>query len=195
MSAPHPGVPPKNRSWPWLVGGILLGLALGLGWIILSGSSAAWLGSFRSTSLSPAVPLVNSPAPDFQLENLAGDKKKLSELRGRIVLLNFWATWCNPCRQEMPLLQEFQDKYRDRLTVLAVNDDESRVEVSKFVQELDLRLEVLLDPGARTNQTYKVHAYPTTIFIDENGLVRYKHIGVLNQDTLSGYLEKLGVSP
>jgi thiol-disulfide isomerase/thioredoxin len=194
MGVPNSGAVRKNRSWLWLVGGLALGLALGLVLTMLSGRGLSWLASFKSTSLFPAVQQMNQPAPDFQLTNLAGENIRLSELHGKIVLLNFWATWCIPCRQEMPLLQGAQDKYADRLMVLAVNDDESLSQVSSFVQELALHLAVLLDPGGKTNQLFKVRAYPTTVFIDENGIMRYKHIGVLNQDTLTGYLEKLGVS-
>ncbi len=94
----------------------------------------------------------------------------------------------------MPLLQETQERYGEQVTILAVNNDETEQKVRTFVEESDLRLVVLLDPGAKITELYRVRGFPTTIFIDEKGVIRYQHLGALNGDTLQGYLDELRVS-
>jgi thiol-disulfide isomerase/thioredoxin len=188
-----PDQSPKHSAWRLMAVGILLGLAAGLLVFFGFGPGKRWLARSGSQSLAPAVPQVDSPAPDFELSNLSGQDIRLSEQRGKAVLVNFWATWCGPCQAEMPLLQETQDRYADQLLILAVNNDEAPEKVQAFVDELDLSLAVLLDPGALVTQQYRVRGFPTTLVVDSQGILRYQHIGLLNPDTLSGYLEALGM--
>jgi thiol-disulfide isomerase/thioredoxin len=183
-----------SKSWLWILTGLAVGLLAGLAFIFFFAPGMKLLNQ-SNVSISPAVPQVNSPAPDFELQSLDGTPVSLSSLRGRVVLVNFWATWCGPCRLEMPLLQDAQNRYQDKLEVLAVNNNESSQTIKSFVNDLGLRLQVLLDPGAKIAQQYRVRGFPTTIFIDPEGTTRYEHIGVLNQDTLNGYLADLGVTP
>ena len=117
-------------------------------------------------------------APDFEAPDLAGHTIRLSGLRGRVVLLNLWATWCPPCREEMPSMQEVYTKLRDRgLVLLAVSEDEERDTVPHFVEEMKLSFPVLLDPQHEVGDRYGVWGYPETFVIDRNGFVVERVIG------------------
>jgi len=189
--------PPTDRTkpWLWIAAGVLLGLGVGLAAVGLFASGRIWPRRLDSTKIAPAVPQVNAPALNFTLQTLDGRALSLADLKGKTVLLNFWATWCGPCRAEMPLLQQAQDRNPDRLVILALNNGEAPDLVNAFVSELGLRLAVLLDPDNQVTERYRVRGFPTTIFIDPAGVIRYQHIGVLNQGTLAGYLTDLGLDP
>jgi thiol-disulfide isomerase/thioredoxin len=116
-------------------------------------------------------------APDFTLATLDGATVQLSTLRGRWVLVNFWATWCAPCREEMPYLDSLAAQHADRLTVLAVNMRESEDAVAAFVAELDLRLPVLLAPDDATLLAYNVRGLPISFLIDPDGAVVQRMVG------------------
>lgn len=185
----------RTNAWLWIAAGVLLGIGVGAAGLalIVSGGILPWRSA--TTAISPAVPQVNAPAPPLNLKTLDGQAVSLADLQGKTILLNFWATWCGPCRSEMPLLQQAQDRYPDRLVVLAVNDGEEPEQVRSFVKDIGLSLAVLLDPERLMTERYRVRGFPTTVFIDPTGVIRYQHIGVLSQDTLAGYLSDLGIKP
>jgi cytochrome c biogenesis protein CcmG/thiol:disulfide interchange protein DsbE len=138
-------------------------------------------------------PEVGSVAPEFALADLDGNQVSLSDLRGQVVLLNFWATWCGPCRLEMPAIQQ---RYNDGgFAVLAVDFNEDADRVQAFVDELALDLPILLDPGGRIQELYRVRGYPTSFFVDEAGVIRVFHIGEMTQEILDDYLTQMGVQP
>jgi peroxiredoxin len=173
-----------------LMGGLAVGLGLGL-------LSLYFLRDIRSGQASidmaqAAAPKKGSPAPDFELENLSGEQLRLQDLRGKPVVINFWATWCIPCEAEMPLLQDGYERYPG-MEVLAVNFAESTVDVQAFVDKHALTFEILLDPRAIVQSLYRVRGYPTTYFVDGEGVIQGVHIGVLSQRQLNGYLEQIGV--
>jgi peroxiredoxin len=121
-----------------------------------------------------------SPAPDFVLKNLEGQDVTLSGLRGRPVMLNFWATWCGPCRHEMPFLQQvFEDEaWAERgLVILAVNLGESPASVMGFVEDNGLTFPVLLDARQSVAQDYNIRSIPTTFFISGDGIIKGWQIG------------------
>jgi thiol-disulfide isomerase/thioredoxin len=182
----------RPRAWLWIVVGVLVGLVTGF--VLLTILRPGGFFGNEPDALAPSVPLVDSPAPDFELNRLDGSPVSLSSLRGRTLILNFWATWCGPCRLEMPLLQQVQQQYGEQVVVLTVNHDEPPEVVQGFVDELNLDLNVLLDPQARVAGLYKVRGFPSTVFIDPEGVIRYVHIGLLSEGALRGYLEELGVS-
>jgi peroxiredoxin len=133
-------------------------------------------------------------APDFELDTLDGRRVRLSDLEGRTVLVNFWATWCGPCRVEMPTIQARFDRFSPDLVVLAVNFKEPESAVRAYVDELGLTFDVLLDPDGRVNQDlYRVRGYPTTLLIDRDGVVRVQHIGIMTENQLDQYLMEVGV--
>ena len=132
-------------------------------------------------------------APDFTLQNLSGEEITLSDLRGKMVLINLWATWCGPCRLEMPA---FEDKYQELegegFVVLAVNFDESAEDVADFRDELGLTFELLLDPGGEVQKLYRNRTYPSSFFVGPDGVIQIQHIGVMTEGQLDGYLADLG---
>ena len=136
---------------------------------------------------------IGSTAPDFASTNIHGNKVKLSDFKGSPVLLNFWATWCQPCRLEMPYLQERHESYSSDLVVLAVNFDESVELVRSFTEELNLNFNILLDPGGNIQSLFQIRGYPTTYFIDSDGIIRAIHIGLLTESQLDEYLIQVGV--
>lgn len=128
-------------------------------------------------------------APDFTLPDLNEEPVALSDWRGQIVLLNFWTSWCAPCRVEMPLLQALYEAYRDDgLVVLAVNLEEEPERVAAFVEDLGLAFPVLLDEKAAVGTLYRVRGAPTTYFIDRDGVIRQRYVGPLTADVLATIL-------
>lgn len=144
----------------------------------------------------PAPVAVGDAAPDFELEGMGGQMVRLSQFRGRPVVINFWATWCPPCRAEMPLLQQTHDRYfAGGLVILAVNNAESRSTVQQFVESEQLTLPVLFDPQSTVSDLYQVRAYPTSVFIAADGTLKARQLGELSQDILSTHLRSIGVIP
>jgi thiol-disulfide isomerase/thioredoxin len=132
-------------------------------------------------------------AADFELTNLDGETVALADFEGKSVMINFWATWCPPCLDELPLIQDYADRYADEFIVLAVNAGEEQAKVAQFVAEYGYDLVFLLDPENIAGNAYRVMGLPTSIFIDEDGYWRATHIGQLDELLLAGYLEKIGV--
>jgi peroxiredoxin len=182
--------PVGRTGWLTLGAGALVGLAFGL---MLFQARAPSMTTPPETSPQAAA-VVDSPAPDFSLETLDGEAIRLSDLRGKVVALNFWATWCAPCRLEMPDLQARAEQHPDRLAVLGVDFDESPEEVAAFRDELGVGFPLLLDPGAEVQRLYRVLGYPTTFFIDEQGIIRFHHIGLMSEGQLDDYLSRLGLT-
>jgi len=183
----------KIRQFLLVILGIVIGLSAGT--LILVGLDPSWLLNQPegSSGSQPVIPEVNQAAPDFALTTLTGESVRLSELKGRVVAVNFWATWCGPCRLEMPLLQTYADRYPQDLTVLAVNDAEPIEKVQPYVDDLGLSFPILLDEKELVTRLYRVRGFPTTIFIDRDGKIRYQHLGLLMEDQLRGYLTELGI--
>jgi peroxiredoxin len=117
-------------------------------------------------------------APDFVLKSSSGENLRLSEYRGDVVMINFWATWCGPCRQEMPLLDELYARYqRVGFNLLGVNIDDDSQRAMRMVDELGIRFPVLFDERKEVSELYNVEAMPATILVDRAGNVRYVHHG------------------
>ncbi len=116
--------------------------------------------------------LKNKPAPQFAAEDMQGEKHSLEDYRGRVVLLNFWATWCSPCRREMPALIKLHERYRDKgVVLLAISVDESKAAIKAFTRKLPLPFPVISDPEENISSLYKVFAYPTSFLIGKNGRI------------------------
>lgn len=122
--------------------------------------------------------LVGQLAPDFVLKSASGDNLRLSEFRGDVVMINFWATWCGPCRQEMPLLDELYSKYqRVGFNLLGVNIDDDSGKAMNMIAELGVSFPVLFDTHKEVSKLYAVDAMPVTILVDRDGMVRHVHHG------------------
>lgn len=142
----------------------------------------------------PESAAVGSAAPDFDLNKLNGENIKLSDLRGKIVVINFWATWCEPCKIEMPFFEKLYQDQNSELELLAINFDEPPQQVQQFVDDYELSFPILLDPGAEVQKLYRVRGYPTTFVVDEEGVISFHHIGLITEEQLSHYLTQLGAS-
>jgi peroxiredoxin len=137
-------------------------------------------GAAFALAAGAAVPAVApaTVAPDFTLRTMDGPNLRLQEQRGRVVLVNFWATWCGPCRQEMPHLNRLYDKYRaSGFTLLGVNIDDDARAAADVAAKLGLRFPVLLDTDKKVSRLYDMSAMPATIVIDRDGKVRFIHRG------------------
>jgi thiol-disulfide isomerase/thioredoxin len=122
----------------------------------------------------PAAGLMGKPAPDFALRTFGGDNLRLSEHLGEVVLINFWATWCGPCRQEMPLLDEIYTKYRRAgLVLFSVNIDEDRADAEEMARTLKISYPVMFDARKEVSRSYQAATMPLTVLIDREGVVRY----------------------
>jgi thiol-disulfide isomerase/thioredoxin len=150
----------------------LQGLFLG---VVISCASIAPVGAAS----------VSGPAPDFTLKSLAGKNLKLSEMRGNVVLINFWASWCGPCRQEMPLLNNLHNKYAPLgFTVIGVNVEEKTENARGFIKDTPVDFPILLDNRNQVSKLYKVVAMPTTVVVDRDGNMRFLHHGYVPGDEL-----------
>lgn len=122
--------------------------------------------------------LTGRPAPDFALKSSTGENLRLSEYRGDVVMINFWATWCGPCRQEMPLLDELYSRYqRVGFNLLGVNIDDDSNRAMDMIRELGVNFPVLFDARKEVSRMYDVDAMPVTVLVDREGNVRYVHQG------------------
>lgn len=129
-------------------------------------------------SLSAHASDISGPAPDFTLKSKDGSNVRLEDLRGQVVMLNFWASWCGPCRQEMPLMDEIYEKYEKfGFTILAVNVDEDSADADRFLDAVPVTFPILYDNESRISELYEVDAMPTTVMIDRDGNKRFLHRG------------------
>ena len=119
-----------------------------------------------------------SMAPSFTLPSRAGDNVSLGQLKGRVVMLNFWASWCGPCRQEMPLLDQMHKRYSALgFTLVGVNVDADSKDAEAWLSKTPVSFPVLFDRESKVSAMYDVKAMPSTVFIDRKGNVRYLHKG------------------
>jgi thiol-disulfide isomerase/thioredoxin len=166
-----------------MIGLVGLGLAAIMVTLILIVGDGA---SVNSTQAAP-VPdqLQYDPMPEFALSRIDGSTLSSSELANKTVVINFWASWCPPCRSEMPSIESFYQEHRDEnLIVVAVNAGESPEQIEQFVQEHDLTFEVVQDPTMQMMAQFGVLSLPTTFIIDQRGDIRGQHMGQLDEQQL-----------
>lgn len=141
-------------------------------------AAAALLALLVSCADPGTIPTIGQPVADVAFVDLEGNSVRLSDYRGEVVLLNFWATWCPPCVDEMPSLQKLQKALGDKgLRVLAVSVDERLEDVERFQEELQLTLPILHDPGAKVAHSFATFKYPETYILDRDGVLVSKVIG------------------
>lgn len=133
---------------------------------------------------------IGQKAPDFELETLQGDKIKLSDLQGQKVMLNFWATWCPPCKAEMPDMQKFYEETKDEIQILAVNID-PEYDVAGFAKEMKIDFPILLDKEDKAMNSYRILTIPTSYFIDEQGIIQNKFMGAMSKNKMKEYLKNM----
>lgn len=136
------------------------------------------VASIGSVPVQAAMPSAGSIAPGFTLKSNSGKNLKLGEYRGQVVMVNFWATWCGPCRQEMPHLNRLHERYRKTgFVLLGVNIDDQPGVAREMVKNLGIVFPVLFDTDKRVSRLYDVSAMPSSLLIDRDGRIRYIHLG------------------
>ena len=177
-----------------------LGLAIaGTGLIVLGGAIGAYFFRLQSdqamqpTDFSAVPAAVRYAAPALALSDLRGANQELSSLRGQVVLVNLWATWCGPCQAEMPLLQQYYDHHRaSGFTIIAIEDGEPASDVRSFVAQYKLTFPVWLDPTHQaTDHAFHAIGIPTSYVIDRSGQVRLMWVGAISEDNLEKYVTPL----
>ncbi|MGG1659597.1 thiol-disulfide oxidoreductase ResA [Brevibacillus sp. NRS-1366] len=147
---------------------------------------------YSSFVKDPNAVKVGSDAPNFSLEQLNGSEMALGDLKGKGVVLNFWGTWCEPCKKEMPALQEQYDKYKDKgLVVVGVNIGESPVAVEPFIKQFNVHFPILLDRQSQITKLYRIGPIPTTFFVSPEGEVKEIFIGQLNEAMIADKVSKI----
>jgi peroxiredoxin len=155
----------------------------------LTFAAIAWAASASAYAIAPAT-----AAPDFTLRTMNGPNLRLAEQRGRVVMVTFWATWCGPCRQEMPHLNRLYEKYRaSGFVLLGVNVDDDAANAVALATKLGIAFPVLLDTDKGVSKLYDLSTMPSTVLIDRDGKVRYVHRGYLAgyEDTYDKQIREL----
>lgn len=135
------------------------------------------------SSHSSAVVSTQTAAPDFTLKSNQGSNMRLNELQGEVVMINFWASWCGPCRKEMPLLNSLYEKYQDLgFTILGVNVEADATKANKIISDLGVNFPILYDNNSDVSKKYGVDSMPATVVVDRDGKVRYVHRGYKSGD-------------
>lgn len=135
-------------------------------------------GAVAMLAMPAGAVTVQDTAPDFTLKSLEGANLRLEEYRGQVVLINFWASWCGPCRQEMPLLDRLHQRYVDTgFAVLGINVEGEEGPARALIDKIPVTFPVLIDKGQLVSELYKLEAMPSTVVLDRDGVVRYIHRG------------------
>ena len=145
--------------------------------------------STRATGLA-----VGDLAPDFELVTMDGETVRLSDYRGQRIFVNFWATWCPPCRAEMPDMQKLYEEQDVPVEILAVNltaTERSEEDIESFVQDFGLTFPILMDINSEVTEKYKVQAYPTSYMIDSEGRIAFVAPGAMNKELMAQEVKKM----
>lgn len=168
---------------------LLLATALlGTAWIAFSRETAV---QDPALSILAEAPQAGHLAPDFTVQSLDGEEVSLSNYQGMPVVLNFWATWCLPCRAEIPHFQEASERYAGQVAILGLNDGETADVVAPFVHDFGMTYPVLLSPDNQVSRRYRVLALPTTLFINADGVITEVYPGIINGAVLQTRIEGL----
>ncbi|MCB0063502.1 MAG: TlpA family protein disulfide reductase [Caldilineaceae bacterium] len=155
-------------------------LVLGIPWMWANRVPAE-----AKTDFSVPQPALDHPAPDFTLTTLDGEEFALSAQQGTPIVLNFWATWCGPCQNEMPALQTASERFGGRVQIVGVDQGETAEVVARFAEEMGITFAMPIDTEMAVGELYGVRAMPTTFFIDRNGVIRHIYLGEMNSVTIA----------
>lgn len=159
---------------------------------LISGASGFPVASMQGIDNSGTRPDAGHVAPNFAFYLADGSTATLADYRGRPVVVNFWASWCDPCRREMPDLVRLYEVHKDEgLVVLEVNVSESEEAVAAFVQELGMTMPVIMDARSEVLDAYKSQSLPTSIFIDRQGMIQVRWLGFLTPDLMEAHVRKI----
>lgn len=208
-ASPNDRVPPFERPLVRAAVGVALLAAVGVALFFIrsdgddpGGPTLAGAPTLSATieaegglgALDNNPPIVGQPAPDFALRNLDGDVVRLSDLRGKVVFINFWATWCTPCKKELPSIQKLYDEKREvGLEVLAVNWQENADDARAFFESRDLDVPVLIDGSGDVYDQYRLQGLPDSFFVDREGNLAAIYFGELTEEKMRDRLEIAGL--
>lgn len=167
---------------------------LGLGLLLVAGAAYFILDqSSPQTTVSTVPARVRFPAPELALNDTQGVSRSLADYRGQVVLVNLWATWCPPCKEEMPTLQAFYDKYKDSgFIIIAINDGDPAPDVLQFVEDYALTFPVWLDPTyVATEEAFHTLNLPSSFVIDRDGTIQLTWVGGISMKMLESYVTPL----
>jgi thiol-disulfide isomerase/thioredoxin len=159
-------------------------LFLASGILILSVMMISGCSHFLPSGSESGVQ-VGQPAPNFKIPDLYGHEISLDQYKGKVVLLDFWATWCGPCRMALPVIERLQKEFPSTLVLLAINLQDRKEEVTDFIYKLGLTSQVLLDENGSVGQTYGAVSIPMEVLIDKQGVVRFVQMGFDPRTTIS----------
>jgi len=161
--------------------------------LLITALWAAYLLLWPNTSKAAGTGIANGvKAPEFELKTLDGKMVKLSDYKGKAVMINFWASWCGPCRAEMPTLQAVYKEFEaEGFVILAVNLNEPDLAVKSFQEKYGLTFPILMDKGDRVSKLYDIVPLPTSYFVDKNGVVQGKWTGEIKKEQLRTFVKKL----
>lgn len=170
----------------------ILLIGIGIGLIISAGlPHPADYSGFEIDTLGYVAPEIGKQAPPFHLETLSGNSIDLVDLRGQLVIVNFWGTWCAPCRIEMPELQTLYEDYQaEGLRILAINLGENKQSVAQWVDELGLSYDILFDPMLITSQIYQIRGQPSTYVIAPDGKIELIYYGAISMAQLESAVKQ-----
>ena len=169
-----------------LLGGLLLGALLGL--LITFGDRL-----FNDLFGGVQSPTIGESLEGFSLQDTSGKQVSLADFSGKPLVVNFWATWCKPCENEMPLLNDIAQKSPNGLQVIGINVEEDVNIVKSFQQKIGINFPILLDFNGNVADQFLINGYPTTYFVDLGGILRAINIGELDYSLLVTYLKMIGI--
>ena len=174
-----------SKYWTYLVIAVLI---LGAGWIWLRSDDTG------SATIIETAPQTGFMAPDFTLETMSGTQMSLSDFRGQPVLVNFWASWCPPCRSEMPGMEKVYQELQDQgFVVLAINvaHQDTPSDAAYFVETQGFSFPILLDKEGFASQQYQLRSLPTSFIIDKDGIIQHINLGAISEAALQARIEGL----
>ncbi len=173
----------SNKNFPlYVIGTVIIVMSIVV--VVLSLNSGPELIKPPPTTVQDL-----GPAPDFTIDILDGEEKSLRDYRGKPVVLNFWASWCPPCRQEAPDLVELHKKYGDRVDFVGIIYQDEEGAARRFIEEFGIEYENGMDAGGKASAAYKITGIPTTCVIDAQGDLRAKWLGAITSEVLTSYIE------
>jgi thiol-disulfide isomerase/thioredoxin len=157
---------------------------LGLGFLVLTAGND-----------TPKAPVAGTQLANFTLKDLEGKVVQLNSLRGKPVLINFWATWCIPCKSEMPLLEQYYLKLTDKIAFYGINQQETKNVILPYLKDNSITFPILVDETGEVTRNYLIEGFPTTYFIDKDGFLRSIQIGPLTNEQITAKLIAMGIQP